>query len=516
MLKKIKSNIKHLNNPSSKKKTKELTYSQEEYQIDKSLEVNLLNLKRVFAKSSDIVYREFKIGIKKQIKAFLCFIDGLVDKETLNDHIIRALAVDFHLIGEDIEDIDIYTAIKENILSVSDIKEINSFNEVVSLILDGEVALFLDNYDIVFMIDIKGWASRSITEPETEVGIRGSHEGFTETLRVNTSLLRRIIKNTKLTFETYRLGKETSTEICIAYIEGIADKKIVDEVKSRINKINADSILESGYVEQYISDHPLSIFSTVGNSEKPEKVAAKMLEGRVAILCSGTPVVLTVPFLFIENFQVSEDYYDKPVFASFERILRLFAFLISTFLPALYISLETFHQEMIPSILLSTMAAAREGIPFPAFIETLFMITTFELLRQSGLRMPRQVGSAVSIVGALVIGESAVKAGLISNPMIIIAGFTGVASQIIPSIANAVNILRYIFIILSAAFGFYGMEIGIIMLLAYMCSLESFGVPYLLPLSPIKWEGLKDCIIRFPLWLIKLGSKSITYKNSRK
>lgn len=205
----------------------------------------------------------------------MCFIDGLVDKDTINEYIIKALAMDFNLIEENIGNANIHISIKENILSASEVKEIKLFNEVINLILDGEVALFIDNNDTVLMIDVKKWASRSISEPNTEVGVRGSHEGFTETIRTNTSLLRRIIKNPKLIFETVKLGKQTRTDICIAYIEGIADKKIVEEVKNRMNKINVDAILESGYIEQYISDHPLSIFATVGNSEKPEKLLQK-------------------------------------------------------------------------------------------------------------------------------------------------------------------------------------------------------------------------------------------------
>lgn len=280
------------------------------------------------------------------------------------------------------------------------------------------------------------------------------------------------------------------------------------ELKKRLDQIDSDVILESGYIEQYISSHhPLTPFHTVGNSEKPDKVAAKILEGRIAILCNGTPFVLTIPYVFIENFQLSEDYYLKPFLGTFERIIRYTAFLITLLLPALYIALETYHQEMLPPILLITMASAREGIPFPAFTETLIMITSFEILRESGLRMPRQVGQAVSIVGALVIGESAVSAGLIGAPMVIVTALTGITSFIVPSLINSIIFFRYLLIIASGTFGLYGITIILIIMLAYMCSLDSFGTPYLSPFAPVKWKDLKDALIVVPHKYGQLKSK---------
>jgi spore germination protein KA len=368
----------------------------------------------------------------------------------------------------------------------------------------------------VFVIGMRGWAERNIDEPDTEAVVRGSREGFTETLRTNTALIRRRIKNPNLVFESFKIGKQTHTDICIAYIDDIANKKVIEEVKNRLNRIDTDCILESGYIEQFIEDNPFSPFSTIGNSERPDTVAAKLLEGRVAIFCDGTPFVLTVPYLFIETIQISEDYYSRPYLSSLMRWIRLLAFFITLTTPALYVALETFHQEMIPTVLLITAAAAREGIPFPSFIETMLIGIIFELLRESGIRMPRPIGQAVSIVGALVIGEAAVQAGIIGAPMVIIAAVTGIASFIVPAALDALVFFRLFLVLLSAAFGLYGIVVGLIIMLAHVCSLRSFGTPYLAPFAPTIWKDLKDTLIRVPLWLMKSRPKSIAWKKNLK
>lgn len=510
--------LKHLQSAQKSHSPKLENYLDKEYIIHKKLDINRLKLEDMLGKSNDIIFREFKIGIKSNTDAFICFVDGLVDKNKLTRNITKALMIDAHFTEFNKKNTlkNIITTVKENILSAEDIIVAKSFNDVLSEILSGKVALFIDGSNYALIIEMKGFASRNVEQPSTEAVIRGPREGFTESLQTNASLIRKKVKNLHLTFELFRLGKQTHTDIYICYIDGIASKKIIDEVKNRLSRIEIDSILESGYIEQLIEDNPFSPFASVGNSEKPDIVAAKILEGRVAILCDGTPFVLTVPYLFIESFHSPEDYYSRPYLTTLVRILRLFAFLVTLMTPALYIALATFHQEMIPTVLLITAAAAREGIPFPAFIEAILMGIVFEMLRESGVRMPRPIGQAVSIVGALVIGEAAVQAGIIGAPMVIISAITGISSFIVPSILDGIVLFRLLLILLSAAFGLYGIVIGLFAMLAHLCSLRSFGTPYLAPLAPNIWNELKDTIIRAPLWLMRSRPKSLNWKNSRK
>ncbi|SHJ71637.1 spore germination protein [Propionispora hippei] len=486
--------------------------------ISSNLEANLTYLKRAIGKSSDMIFREFKIGDPSQTKAFICFIDGLADKEKVDDHVIKALMIDARDTGNTNQALpqDTYTLVKESILSVSELTESQFFNKTLDSILSGSVVLFINGYDTAFILGLRGWSTRNISEPNTENAIRGPREGFTETLRVNTSMLRRKIKNPNLVLETKKLGRQTRTDVCIAYISGIANENILKEVKTRLDRIATDAILESGYIEQYIEDNPFSPFSTIGNSEKPDIVAAKLLEGRIALLCDGTPCVLTVPHLFVETFQSAEDYYSRPYLSTVVLWLRLIAFLITLTAPALYVALETFHQEMIPTVLLITAAAAREGIPFPAFLEALIIGTIFEILRESGVRMPRPIGQAISIVGALVVGEAAVRAGIISAPMVIIAALTAITGFILTPLLDAIVLFRFTLLGLAAIFGLYGVTLGILFILGHLCSLRSFGSPYLAPFAPTIKAELKDSLVRVPLWMMRSRPKSITWKRSRR
>ena len=315
-------------------------------------------------------------------------------------------------------------------------------------------------------------------------------------------LLRRKIRNSNLVFEDYTLGEQTETGISIAYIQHIVNDDILNKVKRRIQDINTDSILESGYIEQFIEDSS-SILPTIGNTQKPDIVAGKILEGRVAIFCDGTPHVLIIPHLFIENIQVSEDYYSRPYIATFLRGLRIFALLLGILLPGLYVALQTFHQEMIPTVLLITMAGAREGVPLPSVLEALLMTIMLELIKESGLRLPKAVGSAVSIVGALVLGQAAVEGGIVSAPMVIVIAITAIAEFAVPALAEVMILYRLFLIILGGFMGLYGITCGLVIIIIEAISLDPFGIPYGYPIAPSDKTGLRDFIIRFPLWSMK-------------
>ncbi|MBU3198490.1 spore germination protein [Clostridium estertheticum] len=482
-----------------------------------NLKENLEVLKKTFGLSSDINYREFSFGQNLQIKAALIFLDGMTNKAEINDSIMKPFMYDSRLTNlEDKLDFDNLNAIKTSMLSSSSVEQVSLINAIVEGCLSGDTILLIDKSKDALVINTRDWDKRAIAEPKTESSVRGPREGFTESIHINKALLRRKIKNQNFTLEEMKIGKQTKTSVCIVYINGIVNPKLVSEIKLRLNRINTDAILESGYIEQFIEDAPYSIFTTVGNSEKPDKVAAKLLEGRAAIIVDGTPFVLTVPLLFIESFQSSEDYYSRPYFSSFVRIIRFAAYGISLLAPAVYVALSTFNHELIPMVLLFSMSAAHEGVPFPAVFEAIIMIGIFEILREAGVRLPRNEGQAISIVGALVIGQAAVSAGLIGAPMVIVVSLTAVSSFVVTPHLDSSVILRSLFLIMAGIFGAFGILVALLGLLIHLCSLKSFGTPYLSPLAPMSISGLKDAFFRFPLWAMNIRPKLLGWNNSKR
>ncbi len=461
--------------------------------ISTLLQANENSIKEIFKNSSDIVYNNFQSY--SGTNAILVYIDGVVKKEVLNRDVITPFISNYKNYNV------------KKCIYVSGVIETKSISEAVDKILEFNAILFVEKMDTAYIIDCKEWQKRQIEEPSSEIAIRGPKEGFVESIRINTTLLRRKIKNPNLIFENLYIGKQTKTNVVICYLDGITNQEILNEVRERVKRINIDGIFESGYIEQYIEDNHLTLFSTIGNSEKPDVIAAKLLEGRCAILCDGTPHALIIPHLFIEEFQSSEDYYQRPYISSILRLFRILSFLISTLLPSIYVALQTFHQEMIPTQLLIRMAANRESIPFPAAAEATFMIIMFELLRESSTRLPRKMGSAISIVGALIIGEAAVNAGLVSSAMVIVISITAITSFINSPLLEVIIIYRFAFLFLGSYMGLYGIICGIFLIVLHMTDLKSFGVPYMYPLTPFDKDGMKDYVIRFPLWLMKMRPK---------
>jgi len=483
--------------------------------LSKDLNENLKAIKDIFVNADDLVIREFKIGRELQINAIAVMIVGLVNEQSVNECLIKPL-MSLHL---DISMESVVKVVKDSALFVGSIQETQKLDDTITGILSGDTALFIEGEDSVLLASIRGWEARGVEEPKTESVVRGPREGFVESLSTNTALLRRKIKNPHLKFEKMTVGNQTRTIVCIVYIEGIANDKIVQEVKDRISRIETDSVLESGYIEEFIEDAPYSLFPTVGNSEKPDIVSAKLLEGRVAVLTDGTPFVLTIPYLFIEAFQNSEDYYSRPYLTTFIRWLRWLAFFISTFLPALYVAITTFHPELLPTSLLISIASAHEGIPFPTIVEALLMQVAYEILREAGLRLPKAVGQAVSIVGALVIGDAAVSAGLVGAPMVVVVALTGISSFVVPALTDVTTITRFILLILAGFTGMYGVMLGFVAFVVHQLALRSFGVPYMSPLVPLSVSGLKDVLIRAPWWAMttrpgRIGKNSTRQKKS--
>ncbi|SHE64207.1 spore germination protein KA [Tissierella praeacuta DSM 18095] len=449
--------------------------------ISKSIESNREEINRIFNESSDLVLYEF--NTLSEDRALVVYIEGLIDNKVLNEDLLKPLIQ--------------YLIIPQDILStvfISKTKKISSIQEVIQPITDGEVILFIENMELAYIFDLNKWENRAITEPGTERVVRGPKEGFIEDIKVNKVLIRRKVRNSKLVFEDYTLGVQTNTKISLAYINGIVKQEILDELRRRIQEIQIDSILDTGYLERYIEDAPRTVICTIGHSEKPDVVVGKILEGRIAIICDGSPDVLTVPKVFIENLQMADDYYSRPQYATFLRILRLFALITSVVLPGFFVALKTFHQEMIPAKLLVSMAKNIEEVPFTALVEALLMILFFELIKESGLRIPNNIGTAVTVVSGIVLGQTAVQAGLVGPIMVIVIAIAGISEFIIPSQREMIVIYRLIILLLGGFLGLYGIVCGISIILVHLISLKSFGVPYMYPIAPYDKEGMKDFI----------------------
>lgn len=464
--------------------------------LHRDLTKNIDFLKNAYKDCSDVVYREISIG--SRIDAVLVYIDGLTNTEEADQHVLMPL---LQMKPQERGAAPAVEDIKKHI-SVSGLNEIYSLADIFKQISIGNPVLLFEDQTKGISIGLPKWEKRSIKEPDAETVIRGPREGFVETIRVNTSLLRRKIRHPLLKMKQMDLGRYTETQVIIAYIEGLASSTLVDEVTSRLQRIQMDGILESGYIEEMIQDYPFSPFPQILTTERPDVAAACLLEGRVVILVDGTPITLIAPCTFASLLQAPEDYYNHFYIGIFIRWLRYGFFFIALLAPSAYVAILTFHQEMLPTSLLLTIAESREQIPFPALVEAFIMEITFEALREAGVRLPKQVGAAVSIVGALVIGQAATAAGLVSSPMVMVVAITGVASFLMPRYAAGISIrmLRFPIMIFSGMLGLLGVMLGITAIVGHLCTLKSFGVPYFSSIAPLKLKNLKDVLIRAPWW----------------
>ncbi|KRF67464.1 spore germination protein [Peribacillus butanolivorans] len=490
-------------------KSKKLEY------IDSSISANLDNMKKKTGNSPDIIVRTLKISQNPEIKTTILYVQGLIDNPSVTDFLIESIMKNPHL-KEKLLPKEALDVISEEVVSLGGVESVTDWEKLFLSLLSGDSIIFVDGINKALVASTRGGERRSIQEPSTHLTVRGSREGFTESNATNIAMLRRIINSPDLWIESMKIGTVTKTDVSIMYINGIAKEGIVEEVKERLKGINIDSILESGYIEQLIEDQVMTPFPTLNHTERPDMVAGNLLEGRVAIFVNGSPFVLVAPALFVQFFQSVEDYYNRFDIASATRFLRIIVFIISIVGPAVYVAATTFHQEMIPTKLLVIVAAQRETVPLPGVIEALIMEITFEMLREASLRMPKAVGSTMSIVGALVIGQAAVQAGIVSPAMVIIVSITAIASFATPSysIAISARLVRFLFIICAGVLGFYGMILAFIVLIVHLCSLRSFGVPYMSPLAPLNPEGLGDTFFRRPMWAFKERPKLLSSNNN--
>ena len=471
--------------------------------ISTDLQDNIERMKILLNSCSDAVIKEFSFG-NPTLRACMFYFDGLTDKEQIQANLLKPLLLELNMQNNDTNQVrdnqDILSQVQDQILSLAELKRLETLQEICHHITSGDTVLLIDGCSQGLMAGTRSWQGRSIQTPENEVTVFGPKEGFTETLRFNTALLRRRIKSTRFKIDSLVLGRISKTDVVVCYIEDIAPAALVEEVKARLAKIDIDAVFDTGYLAELIADNKWTLFTQTQHTEKPDRVCGHLMEGKVCIMADGTPMALVLPISFPEYMISPEDYYMHFIPASLFRMLRFIAFLIALLLPSLYVALITFHHEMIPTPLLLTIAATRQSVPFPAFLEAFFMEATFELLREAGLRLPRAVGPAVSIVGALIIGDAAVRAGLVSTPMVVVVAFTGIASFVSPSY-NAgiiVRIARFGFLFASGMLGFLGIIIALLLMLLRMVSLSSFGLPYLSPLAPFNLQQMGDILVRRP------------------
>ncbi|MDI6602401.1 MAG: spore germination protein [Thermoanaerobacteraceae bacterium] len=472
--------------------------------MSKDLEQNLLLIKDRFKDCYDIVIREFYIdnGHTPNHKLALIYIDNMIDKSLINESIMESLmSISKHDELEYNGGKQLFSRIKERLITASHVDETDDFEKVIYSILCGNSALLMDKLGKCLIIYSIGWEKRAIEEPATEMALRGSHDGFTEAFGTNVSLIRRRIKDTALKLKVYKIGRYTNTTVGIMFVEGIVNPKIIEELEGRIKKIDIDGILESGYIEQLIADNWLSPFPQFKRTERPDTACASLLEGNIIIITDNTPYVLIAPTTFFSLFQSMDDYTEGWQISTFLRVLRFIAILIAIDMPALYVSVTAFHPDMLPTDLAFSIAATREGVPFSSPIEALMMLLTLEVLREAGIRLPAPFGQTIGIVGSIVLGEAAVRAGVASPIMVIIVSLNAISSFVIPNFSLAIGfrLLAFIFLLLSSIAGLYGVLIGLIALIVHLVRLKSVGVNYLSPFINFKSIEARDTLYRAPL-----------------
>lgn len=459
--------------------------------------------------SPDLKIRQVKLGEHIPVHAAALHLSGLVQPEAVDEFIVGSLlGVTNEMLNEQIPATgNVMDFILNRTLEIGDAKVQDEWKEILLAILSGDTVILIEGYASAIVCDTQGGETRSVTEPTSQLVVRGPKDSFVESLATNISLIRRRLKTPNLRLEYMRIGEVSQTIVALMFIKGIVDEKLVDEVRKRLGEIKIDAILESGYIEELIQDKTFTPFPTINNSERPDVAASNLLEGRIVLVVDGTPFILILPAVFTLFFQSSSDYAERFDISFFMLLIRYISFIVLILGPSIYIALTTFHYEMIPTTLLINLLSQRENVPFPAFVEAILMEGAFEIIREAGVRMPRAVGQTVSVVGALILGQAVVEAGIITPVMVIVVALTGIASFAIPSYNMAISgrIIRFAFLILAGMFGFYGITLGLIVLVAHMNSLRSFGIPYLSPVVPLSVKRQKDTFLRLPVWIHNKG-----------
>ncbi len=446
----------------------------------------------IFHHTCDLIVRTFESA--DGIPCALIYLDNAVDKLLLAESVIEKVQrLSIGTQGNQAID-----ACEHEIVAYVQVDTAKDTQDAVDSILTGFAMLLVDGSDKILKVQCAKWFIRSPSEPPTSAVVKGPREGFVEDINTNLSLLRKRLKSNNLVIEQTQIGRETNTQVRICYLQNLASPKIVAKIREQINQIDIDGVVDSSYISAFLGHNRHSMFKQIGSTEKPDIAAAKILEGRVAIMVDNSPIVLTVPFLLLEDLQNSDDYYSTPAKATFLRWLRLIGAMVAILLPGIYVAMTLYHYNVIPIKFLVTITNSIQGIPLPPFLETLFIILLFETLYEASLRMPRYLGLALSVVGALILGDTAVKAGLISSPAVLIVAVTGVMSYTIPEQSSQISLLRIIFTFVGGILGLYGMIVGAMILIAYLVNMNTYQSSYLAPFAPYISNDQKDALIKKP------------------
>lgn len=489
-----------------KKSGAHLPSTTSENTIDSRLQENVDHIRNIMNDSADLVTRTFTVHDTEHACAVV-YIEGISDKRLINNHIIKNIQLKMDQTDRSPTLKTLLQTLYQGTISVGDVEQTESLDEVGLAILSGNTVLFLDGIDKALVIGSKGWQGRGVQEPDTEALVRGPRDGFSENIGMNTARIRRRLRDPNLTFESHRTGRRSKKRIVVAYIQGIAHPELIAEVKRRLATIDIDDVPETGIIEEWIEDAFLSPFPQMQPTERPDKVSTALVQGKIAIMLDNTPFSLILPVTFGNFLQSPSDYYQRWFIGTLVRVLRYVAAFIAVFLPGIYIALVSFHPGMIPSKLAFSIAATREGVPFPAFIEALLMETTMELLREAGVRLPKPIGQTIGVVGGLVLGQAAIQAGIVSPIMVIIVALGALSSYSLPSYSLAITfrILRFAVMVATAFVGLYGLIIAYIFINIHIANLKSFGVPYSTPFAPSFLKDWKDLVLRAPV--TTLGSR---------
>lgn len=469
---------------------------------------NLINkIKKRFKGCSDCVQLEFFIA---ENKASIFYLDGFVDKKVLEEHITLPLKKLTNI------DKDFYHTLNMHTVMTTPIKKIKGYKLCVSNIESGDIVLIIESAEDIFVYSEKAFSIRSVVEPPVSNVLRGPREGFIEDIKTNITLIRKRLYTSKLKFKNLNVGRYSKTKVAIAYIDGISDLAIVKKIEEKIKNIDIDGIVESSYIARFLEENKYSLFPQVGASEKPDVVVGKMLEGRVAIIVDGSPSVLTLPFILFEHFQTAEDYYTKSFRATLVRVIRVIAAIMAVMLPGVYVAFLEYQYQMLPLRFLSAIIKSTSNIPLTPTLEMLVVLILFEILLEASIRMPRYIGMAIGVVGAIVLGDTAVSAGLLSSPTILIIAISTIGIYCVPDEANSISVLRLCFVIVGGVLGMFGIILLMMGILSYLASLSNYNSSYLAPFAPTIMHDWQDGVVKNEVFSLKERPYSISTNNRRR
>ncbi len=458
---------------------------------------DIVSDKRLFDEifQNDAILRRRQIRSKTGgFECLLLYMDGMVNNEIINDSVVRPLVT----VDGGVCDGDRALFVREKILFSNDVGTATTVDEMIRAVLYGDTLLIVDGSTTALTLNTKGWRTRGISEPADERVLQGPREGFDEAAMFNVAMIRRKLLTPDFCVEVARMGRRTETLVFICYLGSIVDKKALGELKKRMSGIDMDGVLDVNYIAEQVRDRRYSLFKTTGTTERPDTVAARLLEGRIAVVVDGTPVVLTLPYLFSENFQSDEDYYLNYMVSSVGRVLRYLCFFIAVSVPAVFVALMTFHPQLLPTSFSLSVAQLRGGVPLPTVAECLILILVFEILKETGVRTPQSLGHALSIVGGLVVGQAAVEARIISAPMLIAVALSGISGLMVPRLKGVVFYMRIVLVLAVSVAGLYGYLAAVCALVCEIFTIRSFGVDYTASARRFRFQDFKDSIIRAP------------------